>query len=175
MLATALLGLAVVAFGAGSFASRPASLAAASAALPATVARARALAESSGDGATLTFAPSASGFVATLYPHRPVAGSSFSVATIEQTEAFRVYLASSSAGTSPFAVFLSSSGSTSWAAWTPTDGSLAAEPACDAPLELVMGPSAQAVALAPLAKPSPVPAALAWFTLTCQDATLLQS
>ena len=175
VLASALIGLGILASGAVSLGIRPGSLEAATVALPSFVARARALAESTGDGATLAFAPSAAGFSATLYPHRPIPGSAFDPATSEQSESFSVYVRSSAAGGAAFAIFLSSSGSASWTAWSPASGSLDVEPACLPPLELVLGTSAAGVAGVPVAKPSPVPDALAWFTLSCEDATLRQS
>jgi hypothetical protein len=175
VLASALIGIAVLACGALSLGTRPGSLDAASVAVPSLVARARALAETTGDGATLAFTPSSAGFTATLYPHRPIPESAFDAATIEQSESFRVYFGSSASGPKAFAIFLSSSGSASWTAWSPASGLLAVEPACLPPLELVLGPSAAGVAAAPVAKPSPAPAALAWFTLSCEDATLRQS
>jgi hypothetical protein len=175
VLASALIGLGVLASGAISLASRPGSLDAAGAGLPSFVARARALAQTTGDGATLAFVPSSAGFSATLYPHRPIPGSAFDAGTIEQSESFRVYFRTSTAGSGAFAIFFSSSGSASWTTWSPASGSLAAEPACLPPLELVLGASAAGVAGAPVAKPSPVPDALAWFTLSCEDATLRQS
>jgi hypothetical protein len=175
VLACALVGLAVLASGAISLGTRPGSLEAASVALPSFVERARAFAETTGDGATLAFTPNASGFTATLYPHRPIPDSAFDAATIAQSESFRVYFGSSTSGVKAFAVFLSSSGSASWTAWAPAMGSLEVEPACLPPLELVLGTSSPNVASAPVGKPSPVPAALAWFTMSCEDATLRQS
>ncbi len=172
--AIATLSLVVVALGSASLVQRPGAVAASTSALPALVARARALAESTGDGATLELAPDASGFTATLYPHRPIPASDFNAATIAQVDRFSAFLASP-AGGSALAIFIASSGGASWAGWTPASGALAREPDCSGSLQLVVGSSAWAVASAPLAKPSPAPAGLQWFTLSCQDATLVQS
>src|SRR5271165_3489533 len=133
-LAAALLALTLLAFGAVSLERRPGSLAAASVALPSLVERARALAETTGDGATLAFTPIASGLAVTLYPHRPTSSSAFSPGGVEQLERYRVFVASSVSAAAPFALFLSSSGGASYAAWSPASGVLDAEPQCVAPL-----------------------------------------
>ncbi|HMD01496.1 MAG TPA: hypothetical protein VKG44_00900, partial [Candidatus Baltobacteraceae bacterium] len=138
LLAVALLAGVVVVLGSGSLAQRPGALGATSSALPALVARARALAESSGDGATLAFAPQPDGFGVTLYAYRPIAGSPFGASSIAQRETYPAYV-TSSAGSGAFAIFISSAGTASYAAWSPASGALASEPACDAPLSLVIG------------------------------------
>jgi len=175
LLAIALLAAFALAFGAQTLMQRPGALAATAAALPALVARTRALAESSGDGATLTIVPDAGGFTATLYPHRPSPGSSFDPNNVAQRERFPVFVGSSSAGSAPFAVFVSSSGTASSSAWAVSDGSLAAEPVCAAPLALVLATSPSALSTAPSLKPPTPPAGFVWFTLDCNDATLVQS
>ena len=175
LLATALLASLALALGASSLSSRPGAVAATAAALPALVARARSLAETSGDGATLAFAPNATGFRATLYPHRPLAGSAFSPYDFERIEGFAASYGSSAAGAGAFAIFISPAGTASWSTWTPSSGTLGAEPPCDAPLGIVLGPSAGAAdAAPPFAPPAPQPP-FRWFTLACDDATLVQS
>ncbi len=175
LMATGTLGILALALGSFSLGTRPGVVSASGAALPAVVARARTLAEATGDGATLALVPSELGFSVTLYPHRPIPGSTFSATWVERIENFRAYLASSAGGTGPFAIFISSAGTASWAAWSAAGGTLESEPVCDAPLGLVLAPSAQAAAAAPTFVPSSPPPELRWFTLACQDATLLQS
>ena len=175
LMATATLCVLALALGNFSLANRPGVVIASDVALPAVVARARTLAEASGDGATLAFAPNGLGFSATLYAHRPIPGSAFGAGRAERIETFRTYLGSSVAGSAAFALFISSSGSASWAAWSSSDGPLASEPACEGSLGIVLAPTAQAAAFAPpFIPPSPAPE-LRWFTLACADATLLQS
>ncbi len=175
LMATGALGILALALGSFSLGTRPGVVDASGAALPAVVARARALARASGDGATLAFAPSELGFSLTLSPHRPIPGSLFGATRPERIETFRAYLASSTSGTEPFAIFISSAGTASWAAWSASSGPLESEPGCAAPLGIVLAPSAQAAAGAPVFAPPSPPAQLRWFTLACQDATLLQS
>jgi hypothetical protein len=124
------------------------------------VAEARALASATGDGATLAFAPGTSGFDVTLFPHRPMPEGAFSATVVARRESFRTQLHSSVAGAAAFAVFVSSAGTVSYAAWTPGDGELTAEPACTTPLVFVVGSS-------PLDERR--------LTLACDDATLVQS
>ena len=84
---------------------------------------ARAVAQTSGTGATITIVPNpGGGFIATLYPYRPLPGGDLS-ATAVRTLRANVSLA-------PQAIFISSSGSASASAWTPANGTLAEEPAC---------------------------------------------
>lgn len=97
--------------------------------LGALVVDARAVAQATGSGATIAIASDGNGgFVATLYPYRPIAGADTSAGPV-RTLAANVTLA-------PTAIFISSSGTASASAWTPGSGTLGAEPACDGQISL---------------------------------------
>ena len=96
----------------------------------------------------------------TLFPHRPIPEGAFSATVVARRESFRAQVRSSIAGAAAFAVFVSSGGTVSYAAWTPAGGELTAEPACTTPLVFVVGSS-------PLDERR--------LTLACDDATLVQS
>lgn len=89
----------------------------------------RAVAQTSGMGATIAITgDSHGGFIASLYPYRPLDGADLSSAPV-RTLTGNVAL-------TPLAIFISSSGTTSATAWTVKSGTLAAEPACDATIGL---------------------------------------
>ena len=176
------LGIAIAVLAAVSAyvaADSPGSSSAARTDLPAAVEQARTLAESSGDGATLTLAqepPGGAGrtrFDLVLYRYRPDPGSPFDATRPEHAwrlpGAFRT-----SAGAGPLALFISSSGTASYANWVPSDGPLAQEPACTAPLGLVVAGDPALLSAAP---PSPPPGprnGLEWFSLDCTDARIVR-
>jgi hypothetical protein len=93
---------------------------------------ARALAQTSGNGATIAIASDGNGgFTASLYPYRPIPGASLDVQPV-RTLRTNVTL-------TPLAIFISSSGTASAASWTPNSGALATEPACETPISLTFG------------------------------------
>ncbi|MBV8602350.1 MAG: hypothetical protein JO359_12365 [Candidatus Eremiobacteraeota bacterium] len=97
---------------------------------------ARAVARTSGSGASLVVVPSdAGGFRARIYPYRPLEGAQ-PEAPVRAVDAPVALTAPGLASVPPFALFISSSGTVSGAAWTPDAGTLAEEPACDAPIAL---------------------------------------
>ena len=101
------------------------------AAVSALVDDARAVAQTSGNGATIALAGDGeNGFVAALYPFRPLP-SSLTTASATRTIKGNVALAPI-----PLGIFVSSSATVSAAPWTATDGTLATEPTCSAPIAL---------------------------------------
>ena len=93
---------------------------------------ARAVAQTSGSGATIVIAgDERGGFVARLYPFRPLAGADLSAAPVRTLTA-NVSLTST-------AVFISSSGTASATPWTPGGGTLASEPSCVNAIPLTFG------------------------------------
>jgi hypothetical protein len=125
--------------GAYSLSQSPAPGIAAATALPAILGEARSLAAASGDGATVVLAPdgpgaSALSFRVTLFGGRPRPGGSFNAASPVRTERFAGRLSSSAAAAGPVAIFISTAGSASYAAWSPAQGLLASEPPCTSPL-----------------------------------------
>jgi hypothetical protein len=136
---------------------KSAAVASSALALPRLIDEARALAAASGDGATVVFTPIAlpsgasAGFDVALYRNRPDAASSGSPAepVLERTEHLAGTLATSFAGGQPFAIFISTAGTVSYAAWTPAAGQLGQEPLCTAPLTLILtaGPTTAAFQL----------------------------
>ena len=150
---------------AGSYAlsSAPASVASSALALPRLFDEARVLATVSGDGATIVLTPSvtpgARGFDVALYRYRPRSNGAYSGAggiSIEKTEHLAGALSISAIGSAPIAIFLSSSGTASYAAWSPSAGPISQEPACTAPLNLTISAGATSVR----------------FQLACDDARL---
>ena len=99
-----------------------------------------------------------------LYRYRPRAaaspspGRSTAGIVLDRTEHVMGSLATSATSSGPVAIFISTSGTVSYTAWTPAAGPLAQEPACTAPLELRIsaGPT------------------LANFDLPCGDARLVR-
>ena len=156
----------------------PGSSAAARSALPGAVEEARTLAESSGAGATLALAqePNSgagrSTYDVVLFRYRPQPQSSFDPTRPER--AWRLPGAfTASTGKGPLAIFISSAGTASFATWKPGDGRLQNEPACTAPLGLIVaGDASQLTGAA--ASPPPGPGnGLEWFSLDCTDARLV--
>jgi hypothetical protein len=156
----------------------PGATAAARSALPAAVEQARTIAASSGGGATLALAPepakagSRTRFDVVLYRYRPEPNSPFDRNRPERTwrlaGAFRA-----STGPGPVAVFISSSGTASFAAWSPGDPPLQNEPPCTAPLGLTVAGDAKLLAGAPPSPPPGPPDGVQWFSLDCSDARLV--
>jgi len=147
----------VVALTAGTYAlsKGPGSVASSALALPRLFDEARALAATSGDGATVVLVPQKTGsgaraFDVMLYRYRPRAdasptpGRSTAGIVLDRSEHMMGSLATSATADGPVAIFISTSGTVSYAAWTPRAGPLAQEPACTAPLELTIsaGPTA---------------------------------
>jgi hypothetical protein len=161
---------------AGTYAlsSRPGVVASASLELPALLDAARELAAVSGDGATVVFFRNAASFDVTIYGGRPDPSGSFNAANPARTSRIAGLLSASLGGNSPaagtpsaFAVFISMAGTVSYAQWAPSQGTIAQEPACSAPLYLAVGTLAQ-----PAIHPAGATGA-AWFELGCSDARLL--
>jgi hypothetical protein len=131
---------------AGTYAlsNAPASVASSALALPRLFDEARVLAATSGDGATIVLTPSAGpavrGFDVALYRYRPRSNGAYSAGgiTLEKTEHLAGALSTSATGSAPVAIFLSTSGTASYAAWSPIVGSISQEPACTAPLNLMI-------------------------------------
>jgi len=145
--------------GACSLSQSRAPAVAASSALPAILGEARALAATSGDGATVVLAPEGPGpglasFRVTLFGGRPRPGGTFDPAAPARSDRFAGRLVSSVADAGAVAIFISSAGSASYAAWSPDRTPLADEPACAAPLA--------------------ISAAGARFSLACSDAQLVR-
>ncbi|MGA3036254.1 MAG: hypothetical protein ABSE64_02120 [Vulcanimicrobiaceae bacterium] len=107
---------------------------------------ARAVAQTSGSGATIAIASDGNGgFTAALYAYRPLEGAVTSSAPVRTLRG--------NVALTPVAIFISSSGTVSAAAWTPSDGSLALEPTCDTAISLTFADEAH--------------------TIPCEDAVLL--
>jgi len=85
---------------------------------------ARAVAQTSGVGATIAIAGDTSGgFTARLYPYRPLEGADLSGAPVRTLKG--------NVALTPLAIFISSSGTASATSWTPQNGTLASEPSCE--------------------------------------------
>jgi hypothetical protein len=177
LLAVGLILAALGSVAAWVFASTPGASDAARTALPAAVEEARTIAEASGGGATLALAQEPAGgagrlrFDVVLFRYRPEPGSPFDPSAPERewrvAGAFRA-----SVGPGPVAIFISSSGTASFAAWAPGNPILPQEPACSAPLSLVVAGDPATVSQAP-ASPPPGPAnGLEYFSIDCTDARL---
>jgi hypothetical protein len=125
--------------GVASISQSPARGIAATSALPAIIGEARALAATSGDGATVILAPEDGGaapgfFRITLFSGRPRPGGSFDPASPLRSERFAGRLWTSAAGAGAVAIFISSAGGASYAAWSPAQALLPSEPTCAEPL-----------------------------------------
>jgi len=121
----ALLALLTAALGASTLARKPYALRAAVGDVGAILTDARSVAQTTGSGATVVIAPATGGgFVASLYPYRPLPSD-------VNLAAQPVRVARGTANVTPLAIFIDSSGTTSSSAsWTPSSGTLEAEPAC---------------------------------------------
>src|SRR5579872_6761581 len=85
---------------------------------------ARAVAQTSGMGATIAIAGDTNGgFTARLYPYRPLEGADLSGAPVRTLKG--------NVALTPLAIFISSSGTASATSWTPQNGTLASEPSCE--------------------------------------------
>ena len=145
--------------------SAPASVASSALALPRLFDEACILAATSGDGATIVLTPSAGpaarGFDVSLYRYRPRSNGLYSAGgiTLEKSEHLAGALSTSATGSAPVAIFLSTSGTTSYAAWSPIAGPISQEPACTAPLDLTIAAGN----------------AVAHFQLACDEARLART
>ena len=93
---------------------------------------ASAVAKTSGTGATIAIASDThGGFIATLYPYRPLDGADLNAGPL-RTLRGGVTL-------TQVAIFISSSGTVSAAPWKTSDGSLVSEPACSTVISLTFG------------------------------------
>jgi type II secretory pathway pseudopilin PulG len=128
LLAVAILALLVGSLGALFEGRRAYAVRSAVLGMQGLVADARAVAQSSGTGATVVIAAAGGGFTATLYPYRPLPGADLGLRAV-RTLAGEVAL-------TPLAVFISSSGTASAAAWSPPSGTLATEPPCNGSIGL---------------------------------------
>jgi len=147
LLVVVALSLALLA-GTYSLSHAPGAVASSSLGLPRLIDEARALAAASGDGATVILSPKklssggAGDFDVALYRNRPhpsaspPLGATSAGIVLERTEHLAGSLTSSLAASQQFAIFISTAGTVSYAAWTPAAGPLAQEPPCSAPLTL---------------------------------------
>ena len=139
ILVTALLALLATALAAFFVGRKPYALRAAARSLGALVDEARAIALTSGSGATIAVETQpAGGFIARLYPYRPLPQLPIT-ATAEPVRTLTGSVALGLIGIAaapPFALFVSSSGTVSAATWTPASGTLAQEPPCSGALTL---------------------------------------
>jgi prepilin-type N-terminal cleavage/methylation domain-containing protein len=111
-------------------------------AFDALLGNARAVAATSGNGATITVVNDASGFTATLYPGRPnTAGLGTAVQTLHENAS----LMSAFTNATSFAFFLNSAGTGTASTWTLTSGTLATEPPCPGALNLTITSGGHAV------------------------------
>jgi len=101
--------------------------------MSALLASARALASSSGNGATVTVVPTGSQTVVTLYAGRPNGGAFGPIVTTDTLDAA---IASAAMSTATFSLFIDSAGTGTASAWTTTQGVLNAEPPCPGALDL---------------------------------------
>jgi hypothetical protein len=123
VVAVATAAAVLASLGSSTLSRKPYAMHAAVESLRAFIADARSVAATSGDGATIVIAPRDGGFVATLYPYRPIGGADLSLAPVR--------ILSGNAAVTGAALFISSSGTVSSSAtWTPASGTLASEPAC---------------------------------------------
>lgn len=132
-------GIIVVLLGslaAFSLGRRAYTLRAAVATVQALIDETRAVAATSGSGATLAFAPATGGgFTATIYPFRPLPGADLTAAPVRATNGAAGITAAGLATTS-FAIFISSSATASAAPWVSGQGALATEPPCTGAITL---------------------------------------
>jgi len=178
MLAVGIVLAALAGVAAYVVARTPGSSAAARSALPAAVEQARTLAESSGDGATLALSQEPAGgagqtrFDVVLYRYRPQPGSPFDATAPER--AWRLAGAfSDSIGPGPLAIFISSSGTASFATWAPGDPPLQNEPACSTPLTLMVAGDPALLTGAPASPPPGPRNGFEWFSVDCSDARVV--
>ncbi|MGH7683073.1 MAG: hypothetical protein ACREMT_01910 [Vulcanimicrobiaceae bacterium] len=131
----AAIGIAVTllaSLGSFTLGRKPYALHATVESMRAFVADARSVGATSGQGATIVIAPRDGGFVATLYPYRPLAGADLSSPAVRTL--------SGNAAVTGTAIFISSSGTTSSSAtWLPASGTLSSEPACTNGTQLTIG------------------------------------
>ena len=125
-------GLAAFSLGRRAYAAH-----AAVATVQALIDETRATAATSGNGATLAFTPATGGgFTATIYPFRPLPGADLGAPPV-RTTAGAVTVSAAGIATMPFAIFVSSSGTSSVASWTTNQGTLPVEPVCNGTITLL--------------------------------------
>lgn len=126
LVVVAIVTLVLGALGAFFLGRKPYALRASFETVAALVSDARALAQTSGKGATVVLdSDGTGGFRAALYPYRPIAGADLGAPAL-RTAGGGVKLAPL-----PLAIFISSSATASSSAWTPSSGTLENEPACN--------------------------------------------
>jgi prepilin-type N-terminal cleavage/methylation domain-containing protein len=156
------LGLVLIG-GIATLSNAPAASASSALALPRLIDEARVLAALSGDGATVVLRPGlgaeARSFEVAIFRYRPRAGGSLDPAHPDRSERLPGILSSSLGGAAPLAIFISTAGTVSYAAWPASSATFPIEPACLAPLEIVI---ATGFAATPLR-----------FALACTDARLV--
>lgn len=110
--------------------------------LPSLLDAARELAATTGDGATVLLTPGGAGamrsFDVTLYRGRPRPGGIFDAGNPARTDRLPGLLQTSLGAGGPIAVFISTAGTVSYAAWSPRQGPIPEEPLCAAPLTLTI-------------------------------------
>jgi|GEM_PF-5242174 len=124
-----------------ALATHPAAVPDAVSRLAALIDAGRALAGADGDGATIVFEPAPSGrsgFVATLYRHRPLPGVTLEPGDAEPYASSASVALAGVAATPPFALFIDQGGTVSAAAWQLANGALDVEPTCARPLALTL-------------------------------------
>jgi hypothetical protein len=146
--------LVILSLGAGvSLRSHPGGTGVAARDIAAILADARALAATSGDGATVVIGPnqcSAAGSatqratsMACLFSHRPISGSFSS--SPARTIRLNADVEIPSLGTPPYGIFISPSGFVAAAQWSPSQGALTQEPVCTSTLTIVFDGSRNGV------------------------------
>ena len=132
ILCVAIIAMLLGTFTAYSLGKKAYAVRAAVESFTAFVADARAVAQTCGTGATIVIASDRKGgFVASLYPYRPIPGANLRVPAVRTLTA--------NVDLTPTALFISSSGTASAAAWSTANGTLATEPACNTTIALTFG------------------------------------
>jgi hypothetical protein len=144
------LGLVLIG-GIATVSNAPAASASSALALPRLIDEARALAALTGDGATVVLRPGfgaeARSFEVAIFRYRPRTGGNFDPAHPDRSERLPGILSSSAGGTAPLAIFISTAGTVSYAAWPASNATLPSEPACQSPLEIMIGNGSPATPL----------------------------
>jgi prepilin-type N-terminal cleavage/methylation domain-containing protein len=148
--------------GIATLSNAPGASASTALALPRLIDEARVLAAVSGDGATVVLRPGfgaeARSFEMAIFRYRPRAGGSFDPAHPDRSERLPGILSSSLGGSASLAIFISTAGTVSYAAWPASNATLPSEPACTAPLEIMVSAGSNVTPLR--------------FQLACTDARL---
>jgi prepilin-type N-terminal cleavage/methylation domain-containing protein len=138
MITVAIVAMIVVAGGAFAQGFRPYAASSAVTRMAALLVTARSLAAASGNGATLTLVPSGDETTVTLYAGRPDGGA---FGTVVTTDTLAATITSAGVAGSTVTLFIDSAGTGTASAWVPSQGVLAAEPACPGPLDLTFSVS----------------------------------